>query len=282
MKSAVIGSAIDYITTAASREDFILGARMLFESTVILPEGETQQSTKAWFKQAMPYVDGSLDGLYDTLDHIAFSKEAFILAAADVLKPKTRTLKNGDLDIVPPKYSHNNKEKPWVTVALDQGWILETVSALDVTPTNPTQELTDMFAATGIDADVASIVKDTERRSEAAELADEATTSLMTMLDKALSLGQLESAAIKFYTSAFKSTVQQGANLTESYRGAPLKDWVSRDQDDLFVGGRLNPPTGAQNSTEQVLTDMDAKPNDGRASLLETGKPITRPLYPQP
>ena len=278
MKSAVIGSAIDYITTAASREDFILGARMLFESTVILPEGETQQSTKAWFKRAMPYVDGSLDGLYDTLDHIAFSKEAFILAAADVLKPKTRTLKNGDLDIVPPKYSHNNKEKPWVTVALDQGWILETVNALDVTPTNPTQELTDMFAATGIDAEVASIVKDTQRRSEVAELADEATTSLMTMLDKALSLGQLESAAIKFYTSAFKSTVQQGANLTESYRGAPLKDWVSRDQDDLFVGGRLNPPTGAQNSTEQVLTDMDAKPNDGRASLLETGKPITRPL----
>jgi hypothetical protein len=184
----------------------------------------------------------------------------------------------------PPSYiNRNGAEQPWVTMAIENNWLIDTVGNLGAMPANPSARITALLdrasTATGSVEDIAA----QRNLDENIDLPNDATTAFTKVIDKILS-GKVDitDTSRRMYNTSIATMIGEKADMTHLHRGAPLSDWVTNngklgysfnwDGDTLAIPDKAPPSDKVQRDT------AGRPPVSSKSSNIEDGTVITRPM----
>jgi hypothetical protein len=268
--------------------DFKEGAAVILRDVIF--DRESSGKENKWLKTMTTMLNDRVTGwLWTSPQRIGWLKDVFIEEAAASIVPNTRQRKNSDEQIVTApsltftKGERKGEERPWVAMALENNWLIETISNLERMPVNPSERIAALLARSST---VTDSVEDTvvqQRLSEKIELASEETTAFTKVIDKILS-GKVDITDIsrRMYNNSIATMIDNGADMAYVHRGAPLSDWVTNngklgysfnwDGDTLAIPAKASPSDKVQRDT------AGRPPVSSKSSNIEDGTVITRPM----
>jgi hypothetical protein len=265
-------------------QDFKEGAEVILRDAIF----DRPQSGKEnkWLTEMTTILNTKEDGwLWTSEQRIEWLKEVFIDLAMEFVVPSVQRRNNTE---TPPSYiNRNGAEQPWVTMAIENNWLIDTVGNLRAMPANPSARITALLdrasTATGSVEDIAA----QRNLDENIDLPNDATMAFTKMIDRILAGGNtvkmLGGVADKvFYNNSIATMIGDQADMTHVHRGAPLSDWVTNngklgysfnwDGDTLAIPAKAPPSDKVQRDT------AGRPPVSSKSSNIEDGTVITRPM----
>jgi hypothetical protein len=273
--------------------DFKEGAAVILRDVIF--DRESSGKENKWLKTMTTMLNDRVTGwLWTSPQRIGWLKDVFIEEAAASIVPNTRQRKNSDEQIVTApsltftKGERKGEERPWVAMALENNWLIETISNLERMPVNPSARITALLdrasTATGSVEDTVA----QRNLDENIDLPNDATTAFTKVIDRILAGGDrvkmLDGVVDKvFYNTSIATMIGDKADMTHLHRGAPLSDWVTNngkllgysfnwDGDTLAIPARASPSDKVQRDT------AGRPPLSSKSSNIEDGTVITRPM----